>query len=87
MIVSKTKCTSKKHLGKFLADNRFLFFQESFLQQVVAKGGEGVMLRAPESFYTPGRSQTSLKRVKVKQDTEVKVISKSKEIIGLVCEQ
>ena len=34
---------------------------ESFFQDVVDKGGEGIILRDPQSPYKPGRSQGYLK--------------------------
>src|SRR5205823_2899933 len=42
--------------------------------RVVALGGEGLMLRKPESEYEPGRSQTLLK-VKPFDDAEATVIA------------
>jgi DNA ligase-1 len=40
---------------------------------IAKKGGEGIMLRAPGSLYTSGRSK-SLKKYKQFLDTEVKVV-------------
>ena len=34
---------------------------EKFLQDVIDKGGEGIILRDPAGLYTPGRSQGFLK--------------------------
>jgi DNA ligase-1 len=53
--------------------------------EIVAKGGEGVMLRAPQSLYTGGRSG-NIRKYKPFSDTEVKV----SEILyphGFNCEQ
>jgi DNA ligase-1 len=43
------------------------------LMQIIAQGGEGLMLREPGSRYEPGRSNTLLK-VKQFQDAEARVI-------------
>jgi DNA ligase-1 len=43
------------------------------LMQIIARGGEGLMLREPGSRYEPGRSNTLLK-VKQFQDAEARVI-------------
>ena len=58
--------------------------KETF-SQIVAKGGEGVMLREPESLYKIGRS-TSLRKYKPFFDTEVKVL-KNQYPHGLMCQQ
>jgi DNA ligase-1 len=49
--------------------------QEHF-NNIIAKGGEGVMLREPHSYYKIGRSE-SLKKFKPFFDTEVKVVENS----------
>jgi DNA ligase 1 len=59
--VSQTRCTGTEHL----LDRR---------DRVVAAGGEGVMIRQPESMYQPGQSATLLK-VKPQADAEATVIS------------
>ena len=46
---------------------------QEYCQSIVAKGGEGVMLREPNSTYTAGRSP-SLRKYKDFKDTEVKVL-------------
>lgn len=46
---------------------------ENYLQQVVSRGGEGVVLRKPNSHYVYGRSSNMLK-VKRHKDTEVQLI-------------
>ena len=53
-LVKQIKCESKEHL-------------KSFLNEVVKRNGEGVMLRQPMSQYTKGRSP-SLLRFKVTDD-------------------
>ena len=59
-IIDTVKCEGKEHLHRYLVE-------------VVAKGGEGVMLREPGSLYRGGRSP-SLRKFKEYLDTEVKVI-------------
>ncbi len=59
-IVETVKCTGKQHL-------------KEYFDSVVAKGGEGVMLREPQSPYKPGRS-SSMRKFKPFYDTEVRVI-------------
>ena len=46
---------------------------KEFFSQIIAKGGEGIMLREPESMYKGGRS-SSLKKYKDFFDAEVKVL-------------
>jgi DNA ligase-1 len=46
---------------------------KEFFDSIIAKGGEGVMLRKPQSEYKAGRSE-SLRKFKPYFDTEVKVI-------------
>ena len=58
---------------------------KQYLADILAKGGEGVMLREPESLYKAGRS-TSLRKYKPFFDTEVKVI-KNQYPHGISCEQ
>ena len=70
-MVDFVKCEGKEHLNKYR-------------DEIIAKGGEGVMMREPESLYTPGRSK-SLRRSKVLFDTEVKVV-KNQYPHGFACE-
>jgi DNA ligase-1 len=58
--VESVKCESKEHL-------------KEYFDGIIAKGGEGVMLREPQSLYKAGRSN-SLRKFKPFFDTEVKVI-------------
>jgi DNA ligase-1 len=44
-----------------------------YFDSIIAKGGEGVMLREPKSLYKAGRSP-SLCKFKQFFDTEVKII-------------
>ena len=46
---------------------------QSYFETIVKKGGEGVMLREPNSAYKPGRS-SSLRKFKPFFDSEVKVL-------------
>jgi DNA ligase-1 len=59
-IIEKVRCDSAEHL-------------KEYFNGIIAKGGEGVMLREPQSGYKAGRSE-SLKKFKPFFDTEVKVI-------------
>jgi DNA ligase-1 len=59
-VVSIVKCEGKEHLAKYF-------------KEIVAKGGEGVMLREPGSLYRGGRS-TSSRKYKEFFDSEVKVL-------------
>lgn len=73
-ILEHVKCKGRKHV-------------ESALRSVEAKGGEGLMLREPGSYYEPRRSSTLLK-VKTFTDAEAKVLGyfpgkgKNKNVIG-----
>ena len=71
-VVEFVKCEGKEHL-------------KQFYNSVVAKGGEGVVLREPGSMYKSGRS-TSLCKFKPFFDSEVKVI-KNQYPHGFLCEQ
>ena len=71
-VVEFVKCESKEHLN-------------TFNSSIIAKGGEGVMLREPGSLYKSGRS-TSLRRMKPFFDTEVLVL-KNQFPHGLQCKQ
>lgn len=55
-------------------------------ESVISKGGEGLVLRAPNSMYTSGRSSFVCKR-KNFNDTEVRLIGKHKTRVKLTCEQ
>jgi DNA ligase-1 len=46
---------------------------KEYFDGIIAKGGEGVMLRGPRSLYKAGRSN-NLRKFKPFFDTEVKVI-------------
>ena len=59
-IVETVECKGKEHL-------------QEFFSQIIAKGGEGVMLRRPESMYNGGRS-SDMRKYKETLDTEVKVL-------------
>jgi DNA ligase-1 len=59
-IVEMVKCKGKDHL-------------KQYFDEIIAKGGEGVMLREPQSLYKAGRSD-SLRKFKPFFDTEVKVV-------------
>ena len=71
-MVEFVKCENKEHLN-------------TFNTSIIAKGGEGVMLREPGSLYKSGRS-TSLRRYKNFYDTEVKVLQ-NQYPHGFLCEQ
>jgi len=58
---------------------------KQYFEQIVAKGGEGVMLNESGSLYSPGRSK-NLRKYKPFFDTEVKVI-KNLYPNGFQCEQ
>ena len=46
---------------------------QEFFDSIIAKGGEGVILREPQSMYKAGRSD-SLRKYKPYFDAEVRVI-------------
>ena len=71
-VVDFVKCEGKEHL-------------KQFTDAILAKGGEGVMMREPGSIYKGGRS-SSLRKHKPFFDAEVRVI-KSQYPHGLICEQ
>jgi DNA ligase-1 len=58
---------------------------QQYLDSIIAKGGEGVMLREPQSLYKAGRS-TNLRKYKHFFDTEVKVVE-SNYPVGFMCQQ
>lgn len=59
-IIEAIECKGPEHL-------------KEYFKSIVAKGGEGVMLREPGSIYKQGRSK-SLRKYKEYFDTEVKVV-------------
>jgi DNA ligase-1 len=59
-VLKQERCKGQTHLREELA-------------RIVSLGGEGLMLRQPESLYEPGRSSTLLK-VKTFQDAEAVVV-------------
>ena len=71
-VVEIEKCRDKQHL-------------QEFVEKIVAKGGEGVMLREPGSLYREGRA-TCLRKYKAYFDTEVKVLE-SNYPHGFACQQ
>ena len=71
-LVEIIECKSKEHLNEYFSS-------------ILAKGGEGVMLRDPQSLYTVGRSP-SLRKLKPFFDTEVKVVENNYPH-GFNCEQ
>jgi DNA ligase-1 len=58
---------------------------KEYFDGIIAKGGEGVMLREPKSMYKAGRSH-SLRKYKQFFDTEVKVVENNYPH-GLNCQQ
>jgi ATP-dependent DNA ligase len=58
---------------------------KEYFNGIIAKGGEGVMLRESQSLYKVGRS-TSMRKVKPFYDTEVKVIENNYPH-GFICQQ
>lgn len=77
-IIKQIKCKEKKHL-------------KNFLKEVESKGGEGVVIRNPNSLYIAQRTSQALK-VKSFKDAECQVVGYKKgkgkyaEILGsLVC--
>jgi DNA ligase-1 len=62
-VVDTEKCKGREHL-------------KEYFDKIIAKGGEGVMLREPQSLYKAGRSN-SLRKFKPFFDTEVKVVENS----------
>jgi DNA ligase-1 len=71
-IVDLVKCNGNKKRVIFLTISGKSHLKE-FFEQVISKGGEGVMLREPQSLYKAGRSP-SLRKFKPFFDTEVKVL-------------
>ena len=71
-VVSFVKCEGKEHL-------------KEFNESVTAKGGEGVVLREPGSFYELGRS-TSMRKYRSFLDAEVKIVE-NRYPYGFQCEQ
>ena len=71
-VVEFVKCEGKEHL-------------DQFMNEIIAKGGEGVMLREPGSIYKAGRS-ASLRKHKPFFDAEVKLL-KNQYPHGFTCEQ
>jgi DNA ligase-1 len=59
-IVENEICRGKQHL-------------KEYFEGILAKGGEGVVLREPQSLYVAGRSN-SLRKFKPFFDSEVKVV-------------
>jgi hypothetical protein len=63
LVIPIDKCLGKNHLGNAHGYS-LLIIKDTYLKEIVAQGGEGIMLREPGSSYIVGRSK-SLKRVKV----------------------
>jgi len=59
-VAPKEECQNIQHL-------------EQFLQTIIDQGGEGIILRNPESVYEPGRSRNFLK-LKTAREAEAKII-------------
>lgn len=59
-LIEQKRCENKKAL-------------ERFLEEVIAQGGEGVMVKNPHAPYEGGRTQQLLK-VKTFEDAEAKVV-------------
>jgi ATP-dependent DNA ligase len=85
-VVDFVKCTGTEHIY-YTEDLKFEGPKhlEEFSSSVVAKNGEGVVLREHGSMYKAGRSP-SLRKYKPFSDTEVKVI-KNQYPIGFTCQQ
>lgn len=71
-IVPMIKCLDNNHL-------------QQYFKSIIQKGGEGIVLRQPNSMYTPGRS-LSMRKYKEYQDTEVLII-KNMFPHGFICKQ
>ena len=71
-IVEFVECKGKEHL-------------QQYTESIIAKGGEGVVLREPGSLYKFGRSP-SLRKYKPYFDTEVTVIE-NQYPHGIICKQ
>ena len=74
--LSSLVTTSKSPYLKRVAQKKMesLIAIKSYLQEVVDKGAEGLMLRKPASLYEAGRSDNLLK-LKLRQDAEARVIA------------
>ena len=71
-IIPMIKCKNEEHL-------------QHYFDTIIKKGGEGIILREPNSMYTPGRSY-SMRKYKEFQDTEVLII-KDMFPHGFICKQ
>jgi DNA ligase-1 len=71
-IVDAIECKGREHL-------------KEYFDGITAKGGEGVMLREPQSAYKPGRSP-SLRKFKQFLDTEV-LVKENQYPHGFNCQQ
>ena len=69
-IVETVTCKGNDHL-------------KEYFDSIIAKGGEGVMLRDPQALYKSGRS-SGVRKYKPFFDTEVKVV-KNQYPLGLIC--
>jgi len=70
-VLQHTQCTGESHL-------------QDMMKLVATRGGEGVMLRAPQGCYVAGRSDNLLK-VRMQWDCEAKFLRKSETGISLIC--
>lgn len=75
------------------SDSKSFGILDSLLQEVLAKGGEGLILRIDDKAYTPGRAKDELK-LKAYADSECKVIGYTEgkgrlegKTGALICEQ
>jgi len=72
-IVPQKQCKGESHL-------------KQYFQEIIDKGGEGVVLCKPKSMYQSGRSENCYK-LKQYHDNEVKIIGVHSTFSGLLCEQ
>eukprot|EP01114_Cavostelium_apophysatum_P003644 TRINITY_DN1370_c0_g2_i1.p1 TRINITY_DN1370_c0_g2~~TRINITY_DN1370_c0_g2_i1.p1 ORF type:complete len:645 (-),score=176.79 TRINITY_DN1370_c0_g2_i1:23-1957(-) len=72
-IADVIKCKGNEHASQYL-------------NQIANFGGEGIILRRPNSLYVPGRTSDVVKLKKF-YDTEVKVMGIAEDASGLLCEQ
>eukprot|EP01027_Heterolobosea_sp_BB2_P004956 GEZU01007622.1.p1 GENE.GEZU01007622.1~~GEZU01007622.1.p1 ORF type:complete len:260 (-),score=24.72 GEZU01007622.1:119-898(-) len=73
LVVPVQRCTSAEHM-------------HAYLKEVVDGGGEGLIMRKPQSRYQPGRTNAVLK-LKPRQDTEVKFVERHPSHLALICDQ
>lgn len=84
-LIKPIKCTGFNFSLHFLKHFKGPDHLRQYFKSIIAKGGEGIVLREPNSLYKGGRS-ASMKKYRLFYDTEVKV-DEVNYPYGFLCKQ